>query len=218
MLELLSIHIPKTGGTSFYDMLCQSYGEEAVGISYRRRDVLKANEQFGSLSASIPPSQKVLHGHLFYHEVKEMHQSSGAKVICWLRDPIERVISNYRFFIHRLQNPKINPAVYELNKHRVNESLLKYASYRENRNVMSQYLKGLPLESIDFIGFLDHFEEDVKRLEKLLDWEPVQLPHLNKGAIKRSTELSDKERKKLTRWNKRDIALYNKAKELSGRF
>jgi hypothetical protein len=218
MLELLSIHIPKTGGTSFYDMLRQAYGEEAVGISYRRRDVIKAREEYGSLAASIPPSQKVLHGHLFYYELKEIHQLSGAKVICWLRDPIERVISNYRFFIHRLQNPEINPAVYELNKHRVNESLLKYASYRENRNVMSQYLKGLPLEQIDFIGFLDHFEEDVQRLEKILNWERVQLPHLNKGAIKRSHELTDKEVQKLTRWNKRDITLYNKAKELSGRF
>jgi hypothetical protein len=216
MIELLSIHIPKTGGTSFYRILQQAYGESAVSISFKRRDYEAAIKNHGNLPAAIPDELKVLHGHLTYRELKSLHKQSKAKVICWLRDPVERVVSNYQFFIHRLQNPEINPRVYELNKHRINESLMTYAKYKENRNVMYQHLKGIPLEDMAFVGFLDHFEEGLDRLANLMNWTDIEIPHLNKRQAKKEYPLSPKEHQQLLRLNRKDIKLYQKALSIAG--
>lgn len=211
MLELISIHIPKTGGTSFYRILQQAYGESAVSVSFRRRDYEQAKKEYGTLSAALSNELKVLHGHVTYDELKSLHKQSGAKVICWLRDPIERVVSNYQFFIHRLQNPKINPEVYELNKHRINESLMTYAKQKNNRNVMSRFLKGIPLEDLAFIGFLDQFEEGLNRLSVLMNWTDIEVPHLNKRQTKKSYPLSSKEHQQLVNLNQKDWKLYQEA-------
>jgi len=93
MLDLISIHIPKTGGTSFYQILQQVYGE-GLSVSYRRKDYKKVIQSGLDFSKTITEDVKVLHGHLYYEELRTIHQSSDARVICWLRDPLERVISN----------------------------------------------------------------------------------------------------------------------------
>ncbi|MFT6020599.1 MAG: hypothetical protein ACI9CQ_003405, partial [Saprospiraceae bacterium] len=88
MLDLISIHIPKTGGTSFYQILQQVYGEE-LSISYRRKDYNEVIQRGLDLAKTINEEIKIFHGHLCYEELRTIHQNSNAKVICWLRDPVE---------------------------------------------------------------------------------------------------------------------------------
>ena len=45
MIELISIHVPKTGGQSFYQVLKQVYGDR-LSISYRRRDYEAAKKEY----------------------------------------------------------------------------------------------------------------------------------------------------------------------------
>lgn len=215
MLELISIHIPKTGGTSFYQLLQQAYGAEAVSISYKRKHYMAAMQEHDSFLDSLPDGLRVLHGHLRYPEVADLHRQSGAKAICWLRDPVERVISNHRFFLHRLRNPHINPRGYALNKHRVNESLTTYAARPENRNVISRHLEGIALEELAFVGFLHRFEADLHRLAQLLGWPPLALPHLNQGALPKPARLSEADLRQLRRYNQQDIELYQRALSLA---
>jgi len=174
MLKLISIHIPRTGGTSFYQILREIYGAK-TSISYRRKDYLEAIENSQSFSKFISENIETLHGHFFYKEIETLHQTSQAKLICWLRNPVERVISNHRHFIHRNsgQNP-IRP-----NQHRVNESLLDYARQEQNGNRVSQFLEGLEPEDFFFIGLLEFFEEDLAQLAKLLEWPTFSIPKLN---------------------------------------
>lgn len=212
MLDLLSIHIPKTAGTSFYHVLSQVYGT-TLSVSYKRKH-LKPLLLDGQLSLqSIAQDIRVIHGHFYYQEVKQLHQATNAKVICWLRDPVDRLISNYDFFIAGLQNPSRNPVNYEHNKHRLNEDLLTYASKEENRNRMHDFLAGIDLESLFFIGRQEKFTEDIKRLGLLLGWPMIEVPQLNK-KIRSDASMKQYDtsiRHELASLNQLDVMLYQKA-------
>lgn len=210
MIKLISIHIPKTAGTSFYHILQQVYGEH-LSISFKRRDYMKLIREKKELQ--FDKSVYVVHGHLYYHEVKKLHQTHQAKLITWLRHPVNRVISNYEFFTSSLHEPHRNLANYEINKHRLDEDILTYAEKIENRNRMSDFLKGIRLEQMLFIGIQENFRKDVERLGNLLDWPSVEIPTLNRG-VNRKTIYPKAVLNQIANWNQRDIELYAKACEL----
>ncbi|MEM6396003.1 MAG: sulfotransferase family 2 domain-containing protein [Bacteroidota bacterium] len=215
-VELISLHLPKTGGTSFYDSLKQVYGRE-LSIPYRRGNINRALERYGSLATSLPAQTSVVHGHLHYSEVKEVHLRDQSKVICWLREPIDRVISNYLFFIAGLREPIRNRKNYELNKHRKNEDIFTYARRAENRDVITRFLAGIEIEELFFVGFLENYEADLKRLGKMLDWPEGVVPvHLNQRSGKVRHELyEDLEiREEIRKLNPGDVMLYGRAEEI----
>lgn len=208
MIELISIHIPKTAGTSFYHILRQVYGGH-LSISYKRRDFKKAVETYGSFEKSLTNEIKVLHGHFHYSEIRDLHRSQQPKIICWLRDPVDRVVSNYRFFIDGLNNPDRNPRNYTLNKHRLNETLDTYASLPENQNRMSTFLKGIQPEDLFFVGLLETFETDLKLLGQKLNWPTIQVPQLN-TANQPKIDIPESTIRKIKTWNYKDQQLYEK--------
>jgi len=195
MIEIISIHIPKTAGTSFYHLLQQEYGR-SLSISYRRKDVVAVLTDGEIPTTTLPIGCRVLHGHFYYSEVQPIHQQQRAKLICWLRDPVERVISNYHFFRAGLIDPDRNPAVYDQNKHRIQETLLTFAARPENRNRIATFLAGMPIDDFYFVGRVEHFAADVKKLGQLLDWQTHPLPLLLNQKDQRLAPASVREQEK----------------------
>lgn len=208
MIQLISIHIPKTAGTSFHRVLQSVYGQ-GVSPSLRRRDVPKLLEGAALSAEHLNGDWSVIHGHLRYREVAGLQRQTGADLICWLRHPAERVISNHAFFIDRLEHPEINPEVSAANAHRRGESLLEYAALPENRNRMSWFMEDALLETFRFIGIQEHFEEDLATLARTLGWPAVQPPRLNEGTGARSVDPAIHET--ICQWNADDMELYRKA-------
>ena len=64
-LELVSIHIPKTAGTSLLHSYYNIYGKE--NVTHALRKDVKANQN--NLAQFTGPNTKVLHGHFFYSEL-----------------------------------------------------------------------------------------------------------------------------------------------------
>ncbi|MBP6184540.1 MAG: sulfotransferase family 2 domain-containing protein [Saprospiraceae bacterium] len=211
MIELISIHIPKTAGTSFYKVLSDVYRLD-LSPGYRRMDLQDIMDPDGQIELKHLTGFRVVHGHFRYAEIRSLHTSTNARIITWLRHPADRVISNYRFFIDRLAHPGINPEVSRINQHRRNERLMEYARLPENRNRMAYFLEGLNIDDIYFCGLQEYFEHDLTRLAKKLDWPAIPTPMLN--TSRKDYQVTPHEYDEICALNEWDMVLYNRAQFL----
>lgn len=212
-LELLSIHIPKTAGSSLFELIKINYGNEACK-EYKREDVYELQKKNKNLIDDLSNKIKAVHGHLYFKETLELVKKEKPKIITWFRDPINRVISNYAFFIKRLHDDPstFNEAEF-INQHRRNESILTYASHEENRNCMVQFIDGLELRDLQFFGFVETIENDIMELANLLSWQYCNITKENENTQfkKQYINISIEEIERLKELNSLDIKLYNKA-------
>ena len=109
-----------------------------------------------------------MHGHFPLEPLKAAHPR--AKVVVWLRHPVERVSSYHRFWLHR---PLTKNRRHErfLAGDRTLESLAKIQA-----DEIFEYLGEEPLSQIDFVGFVDNFEHEVARFERWIWRELKRLP------------------------------------------
>ncbi len=215
MVRLLSIHVPKTAGSSFYRLLTENYPGK-VSPSLRREHVFDMQARQLSLEQWLDPAVEVVHGHVTIRESMSLIARDHPRLIAFLRDPVDRVISNYCYFIDLLRHPEQqqqNPTVYELNKHRINESIFEYAEMDENRNVMWQFLEGVPLQDFYFIGLQATYEQDISKLASLLHWSHATIHHLNvKQHLHRNyLKVDQGMRFFLRKLNEQDESLYREA-------
>ena len=221
MIKLFSIHIPKTAGTSFYRTLKANY-PELISPSLRREHIFEMKEKGLSLKDYLGPEVEVVHGHVMASEAMDMIKNDHPKVIAFFRDPVERVISNYCYFLDLLHHPEQqqqNPQVYELNKHRKNESIYEYAEMEENRNVMHQFVQPLNAEDIYFAGLTEQYADDVQKLADLLHWQQVETPFLNskKHLWERYIKITQDIRFFVKKQNEKDVELYESVRTLRSR-
>ncbi len=217
MVELISIHIAKTGGQSFYEILKNEYGNK-LDVRSKRRDYFPDRNYNNSLISRIPDHVSVIHGHLHYKHIAEIHKKHHSKIIAWFRDPVDRVISNYYYMIGRVNEIGKEHPQYAKRDH----NLIEYA-YDSVPNKMTKCLKGIDLEELFFFGFQESFDEDVKVLGKLLKWEKsIPNVHINTASSMNSWEKAPTPRSRITkeikeeiaRINEVDIQLYERAKSL----
>jgi hypothetical protein len=214
-LELISIHIPKTAGTSFRNTLKGVYGEQGVvrlDIDLARQEV-RVNEQRYE-QRQLPGLTRVAHGHFSYPLLKKNFDlPQGLPIITWLRDPAERVISNYFYLAKRLAE-ELEEERKGLNiLSKMQRSLLEYAAHDLNQNRMSKFLEGLDLEDLFFVGIQEDYDRSLERLAGLLGWENYPVFHHNQTG-KEDSRVSAEERARIRELNPKDVALYERALEL----
>ncbi|WP_421897977.1 sulfotransferase family 2 domain-containing protein [Marinoscillum sp.] len=199
-LELVSIHVPKTAGTSLAHSFCQAYGDDRV-VSLTRK-LVRGNEN--NLNVHLHPNTRVLHGHFFYSEIDpHILADENIRLIAMVRNPIDRVVSNYHHFIKTTKEHFPGSRKWL----RRFESLLKYASREHTQNVLNRYLAPYNWDRFAFIGVQECFAEDLARLSVLLGWDP-NTEEYRLNVHKRKKELTQEEEYYLTRWNQEDIKLY----------
>ncbi len=216
MIELISIHIAKTGGRSFYEILKQQYGD-SLDPRYKRVHYFPRKNYHNKLINRIPENTKVLHGHLFFEHVKEIYERFNPKIITWFRDPVERVISNYYYLMGRLREDDQHPQF-----KKKDFTLVEYAQ-DSLKNKMSRYLNGIDLEELFFFGFLENFDDGIIMLSDKLGWKyPIEEVHINESkesvnysdiATQRS-DINEEIREIIKELNQEDIELYKRAREL----
>ncbi len=207
-VELVSLHIPKTAGTSFRNILKEVYGEERVVRFDINRFISIENEEFKE--KKLPSQIRVIHGHFPYDQLMEqVALPEGVPVITWLRDPVKRVISNY-YYLSKILRKELNEEEKDLNiLAKMQKTLLEYANAEPNRNRMSSFLKGSTLEDFFFIGIMDHYEEDLKDLAGLLGWgEYTELQHNITGE---KPDIDEETLNIIRELNSKDIEVYKSA-------
>lgn len=212
--ELISVHIPKTAGTSFRLILEEEYGKDMVC----RLDMplggskIEVNRRIWK-DAPTPPEYKVLHGHFSPKLLNERFDiDQDIPMITWLRDPVERVISNYYYLSQRLHE-ELDEKRKGLNiLKKMEKSLLEYADNEISRNRMTKFLDGAKIEDFAFIGIVENFKEDLVRLASVLEWNSV--PYVKVNVTKKEKPVvSDDIRRQIKEWNMADVALYEHVKQ-----
>jgi len=212
MTELISIHIPKTAGRSFLAILQSVYGSELVMHFDRKNYPEKSIPDVEQFKLQLNEKIKVIHGHFRYKEFRDLEGFKNAKLITWVRNPVDRVISNYSFFKKRITFA-LNDA--ELQR-RKNESLLEYAFKDDTRNLMSQFTDGLKLNDFYFIGLMESFNSELLKLSEMLNWGSFEIPRINDNAEFKNQlpSVTEEEKTLIENLNAKDIELYSKVLEL----
>lgn len=198
---LLSIHIPKTGGTSLREVLLERFK-------------LNLYLDYGYDTNIQNPKSKIdaIHTHNPYEVYENILQNP--KILTILREPLDRAISHYYYWLNIPSSADPEPH---------GEIYIKH--FRDNRPDLETFLlsgddwmKNIytehflhPLQKPEdfwFVGFLETFNDDITDLQKLLGMKTVSLPILNKGK-KPANTLPDQVKQDFYHLNQRDKEFYD---------
>ncbi|MCX8158636.1 MAG: DUF4214 domain-containing protein [Candidatus Diapherotrites archaeon] len=149
------VHIPKTAGQSLHYLFKQKYGEKKVSPLFNNLSLLPINFAY---------SYDVIFGHTDYETVKLVVQRKELKLITFFRDPIERLISLYKFWwSHDPEIHKDNFAVELANKYSPEE----FFKAKEVKEILWNDMFGR------FMGY--KFRDTVKKMLFLLNERSKQI-------------------------------------------
>lgn len=167
---IVSVHIRKSGGSSFRqelkdyygDKLLLDYGDEigssVLSSKYKR---LKSKVMLFQNRQIISKQYDIVHGHFFADKYDLL--DINLQLVTFLRNPIQRVLSNY-YYLKRnpyRKHPDAEPI------HRKKLSLEEYIMHKDARNLQAQFLNGKKLSDFTFIGITERYEESIKLFNRV---------------------------------------------------
>lgn len=215
---LVSLHLPKTAGTSFGaalerrfgDTLRRDYGDLPLNTPADTRNASALRAAL-ALDAATLQDVACVHGHFL--PVKYLLQAGRreARFVTWMRHPVDRMVSHYRFW--RRHSPPSPAYALHWRMHAEDWSLETFCLAPELRDVYTQFLWAFPLEAFDFIGITEHYEADFERFSRrYLDGSAVP-ERLNVGTagMGEAGQPDAALRRRIERFHARDMALYTRA-------
>lgn len=156
---------------------------------------IQSSEKIATLRGEAPRTQRFLvssHRHL-QHWRGAFHPAS---VVTFLRDPVDRVVSNYRMYVR---------------ENKFTGSLTEFCESADQINVQSRQLCGTALRSLGFVGLFEFMPDMLKALSSHLGVE-LAMRHDNnvrrflRGGIDATT------RSRILALNEDDLCLYDHVK------
>ena len=181
---LISIHLPKAGGTSLLSVLEDWFPNGSLRLHYRQADGKLPLRQVFSGPICI-------HGHFntaagfgisdYYPQAEQF--------IIFFREPFERFVSVW-FFLNRLKKEKIPVAAPDTGRDFETFIRIQAEHHSENANHFS-FVHHFPPEatvgkistalatSFVFVGIIERYQESLSALAHLIGRPPRNIPHLN---------------------------------------
>lgn len=233
---LISVHLPKTAGTSFEHSLRRHFGaqlqrryaDKPLHHHPLRRNLRAAREGLcGRHREEASPA--CVHGHFLPLSYRHLARRADVRFVTWLREPIDRLLSHYHYWRRAadsdaqdtLQDPMQDKVQRRMREE--NWSFEQFAQRRELRNVYRAFLWGFPVERFDFIGITEHYASDLREFgQRFLDRdlrpaEENRNPAHRAGAAGEGYSIDRGLRERLERVHARDLSLYRFALELRER-
>ncbi len=165
---VISVHIPKTGGTSFRRILEDTF----KGGILEDYDWLKRPEVLDGATLEGRDDEirkalkgvKCIHGHFAAQKYLRLREIEGIRpiFITWLRDPVERAVSAYYFLRANPSDQRIEdmPPWEQSAKTMAADEFLTKTKYGSNRQTAQ--LRNVPIESFDFIGCTEAYDASIE--------------------------------------------------------
>lgn len=178
-MKLISIHIPKTGGTSL-------------------RHAFKKRGRISTYYYNYNHSTfaDVLHGHLTASKAREDHP--GVPRMAIMRHPYQQIRSNYDHYRNQPAT-SFEPNIGVLPP---NLTFEEFIEYEPIRNYQAKFLD----EPIEYVGKLETIEEDLKEVKERFGVEIGDLPVANQNGDR--TNVTEKHKEMIRDLHKLDMWLY----------
>jgi hypothetical protein len=208
---IVSIHVPKTGGETFRDIL------EAMTGGHVQRDygdrplappTLGHRLRLATARPHLDPGTRAVHGHFI--ATKYYRRYPQARYMAWLREPVERLASHYHYW--RRKPDRQNPTCRRLLEEDL--SLEAFAALPEMRDVQARFLGDVPVARLDFIGLTERYETSLELFRRAffpgLSVE-TERQNANPDRGGEPYDLDEATRAAIAGLNERDLRLYAEA-------
>jgi len=214
---LISVHIPKTGGTAFGALLARRFGQRLLRDYDDRPLSHPAPARLAAAVAAIPVQPWRLRGYdaAHGHFLALKYLAVRGDVVTWLRDPAQRVLSRYHHYLRDVAEGRELQDVAGL---RPGLSLEEFIALDRFRDTMAKYFRGFPLRRVRCFGFSEDMPEGLARMRRALGLElgaPERI-NANPGAVHAGYDVPEALRRRIERLNPGDYRLWYEARSREG--
>ena len=220
---LVSVHLPKTAGTSFrsaleahFGLACvRDYGDLPINTPEPERHIAAIRASLENAERDLS-GVECIHGHFLPVKYLLVADRRPTAFVSWFREPVERLVSHYAFWQRLAETDRSAPLVRRMMDERW--SLEDFCFSKELRNCYAQFLWAFPLERFDFIGITESYAEDLTAFSKR--FLGVELPHREENvgsSVGRRYSLEPALRRRIEDFHAADMDLYERALEMRRR-
>ena len=192
---ILSLHYPKTAGTSFRHTLTKLY----YGHIY-------FHYHGAHYDGRVKRDIEIIHGHFNIKSYRDMFPD--APIITWLRDPADRVLSYYNYKKYGFTaTPRIKDS-----DNRQFLAFLDSGQFEFFINKFNRFFGDYAIKDFRFIGITERYNEDMKRLSEIMGWRGYQVHHLNKSRNYENIILTKELRERIYKRMPREYEMYMEVK------
>lgn len=217
---LIFLHIPKSGGTTLRQIISRQY-PKPLSFHANYRPTEKVYEEAKGKLGSDLTKIRLFEGHMFFGLHSFLPQP--AKYISMLRNPIERIASQYYFVLQESGNrvsdqvkaEKISLGEYverEISPETNNDQTRVISGMRGRDEKTSDRNVEIAIKNIenDFlcIGLTERFDEFLLVMNQLYGWKNMYYRKLNRRKVRNLAELSQSTIDIIVARNRWDLELY----------
>ncbi|MGC9964585.1 MAG: hypothetical protein ABSE08_04200 [Syntrophobacteraceae bacterium] len=169
---LISVHIPKTAGTSFGYSLKEVLGDSLL-LHYKTKPLSSDIRYKATLleckfnclcrGRGIERRYKAIHGHFVADTFNFL--PSPKQYCVFLRRPVERLISHYFLSKKAHLRPRKNTIMDRVIRNQM--TIYDFAALPEIVNTYSIFLGRITLEQFDFVGLQEDYDLSLRLFEKI---------------------------------------------------
>ncbi len=214
---LLSVHVPKTAGTSFFKTLQDVYGPRVLWHNNDWVEIAtpQADERRRRHAAELIGDPELfadrfdaIHGHFSARKYAGLFPD--ARLVSFVRDPYQHVVSCYEFAVRSESLPHPGHHAFKARQMSIFELIEMYPDHQ------SMYLDGVPLDEFALIGLHERYRESLVLFERIFgktipDHDRYENANPRRGGA--AYEISVDVRRAVERYRAGDIELYRRAVE-----
>jgi hypothetical protein len=208
---IVSVHVPKTGGISFREVLEEladghierDYDDRPLSPTTRWQRIRRALRR-----TALAPGTRVVHGH--FVATKYWRRYPEARYLAWFRQPVERLVSHYHYW-QREPDPE-NANCRRLHDEKL--SLEEFAAIPEMRDVHARFLGEVQVDALAFVGITEAYDASLELFRRTFCPEraiAASQHNTNPDRPGATYDLEPGVRDALEALNRADLELYERA-------